>query len=126
MGYGKFQQGEGVMSLARSFMYAGVPSLVVSLWQVNDVSTSLIMQLFYKNLAKGMDKAKALQQAKLEYIKSVDNTMAAHPAFWSAFVQIGDERPIAIAAKNSMLWWGIGGVTLLALAVGWFFLRRRG
>jgi CHAT domain-containing protein len=50
-GYGQFKQGEGVMSLARSFMYAGVPSLVVSLWQVNDHSTAIIMQYFYNYLS---------------------------------------------------------------------------
>jgi CHAT domain-containing protein len=96
-GYGKFQQGEGVMSLARAFMYAGVPSLVVSLWQVNDASTAEIMQLFYANLAKGMDKAEALRQAKLKYIAECKNPMMAHPAFWAAFVQIGDSRPVKIA-----------------------------
>jgi CHAT domain-containing protein len=106
-GYGKFLQGEGVISLARSFMYAGVPSLVVSLWQVNDISTSTIMRLFYKNLAKGMDKAAALQQAKLEYIGGGTGdaispiSAAAHPAFWAAFVQLGDSRPIKVHQQRS-------------------------
>jgi len=39
-GYGKYERGDGMRSLARSFMYAGVPSMVVSLWQVNDYSTA--------------------------------------------------------------------------------------
>jgi CHAT domain-containing protein len=136
-GFGKFEKGNGTASLARAFMYAGVPSLVVSLWQVNDVSTSAIMQLFYKNLAKGMDKAEALQQAKLEYIKMVGGrdainrvptttTTAAHPAFWAAFVLIGDERPIAIATKSGgMMWWIVGGIAVLVGAGGFFALRRR-
>ncbi len=128
-GYGRFQQGEGIMSLGRAFMYAGVPSLVISLWQVNDASTSAIMQLFYQNLAKGMDKAKALRQAKLSYIAptgiSYATPLQAHPAFWAAFVLVGDSRPISIAAKRgTMLWWIVGGVAISVLGIG-LLLRRR-
>ena len=142
-GYGKFQQGEGVMSLARSFMYAGVPSLVVSMWQVNDASTSLIMQGFYQNLAKGMDKAEALRQAKLEYIKmtgggdgrgegpfasTITANIAAHPAFWAPFVQLGDSRPITVEARltTSLLWWITGGFAALAtVGIGAMAMRRK-
>ena len=121
-GYGKFIQGEGIMSLARSFMYAGVPSLVVSLWQVNDYSTSLIMKLFYKNLDKGMNKAEALQMAKLEYIRNnahAINQAAAHPTFWAAFILLGDSSPISISKKgtNTMWFWLLGAVLLLAVSV---------
>ena len=47
-GYGAYKKGEGIISLGRSFMYAGVPALVVSLWSVNDVSTSVLMQFFMR------------------------------------------------------------------------------
>ena len=80
-GYGKFNQGEGVMSLARSFMYAGTPSLVVSLWQVNDQSTAIIMQLFYEKLEKGMPKDIALRQAKLEYLKNAERMRGRYHHF---------------------------------------------
>ncbi|MCH2021734.1 MAG: CHAT domain-containing protein [Saprospiraceae bacterium] len=102
-GFGEFEQGEGVVSLARSFMYAGVPSLLVSLWQVNDASTAKIMIAFYENLDGGMDKASALRQAKLSYIKQTKG-IAAHPAFWSPFIQLGDNTPISIATKNTFRW----------------------
>jgi len=88
-GYGEFEQGEGILSLARSFMYAGTPSLIVSLWQVNDQSTSFIMQRLYTYLSQGYSKDRALSQAKLDYIKEAQD-FAAHPAFWSAFIQLGD------------------------------------
>lgn len=94
-GYGKFQQGEGVMSLARSFMYAGTPSLIVSLWQVNDNSTAIIMKLFYQNILEGMPKDQALSVAKLAYIERAEG-IVLHPAFWSAFIQLGDRSPINI------------------------------
>lgn len=124
-GYGKFEQGEGVVSLARSFMYAGVPSLVVSLWQVNDGSTAKIMGDFYQNLANGMTKAKALRLAKLTYIKEYDG-LAIHPTFWSPFIQLGDSKPIYLKTKSTRTSW----VSILLLLVGlsglaFFFIRRR-
>ncbi len=124
-GYGKFQQGEGILSLARSFMYAGTPSLVVSLWQVNDRSTAIIMTDFYANLAEGLPKDEALRLAKLSYLdKSIGK--AQHPAFWSAFVQLGDNRPIALPRKfNWLLWGGIGSALVLLLSGGLWFLRSK-
>lgn len=124
-GYGKFQQGEGILSLARSFMYAGTPSLVVSLWQVNDQSTAVIMTDFYANLAEGLPKDEALRLAKLSYLaKSIDE--AQHPAFWSAFVQLGDSRPITLARKfNWLLWGGIGSALILFWGGGLWFLRSK-
>jgi len=122
-GLGKFEQGEGVLSLARSFMYAGVPSLVVSLWQVHDLSTALLMESFYKNLSAGMNKAEALRQAKKTYINGRKG-VTAHPAFWSAFIQLGDSSPVQINSKWSWIWWLMGG-GFLALAIGGFFLKKK-
>ena len=125
-GYGRFEQGEGVMSLARAFMYAGTPALVVSLWQVNDESTSYIMQKFYQKLAQGLPKDEALQQAKLVYLKHAKG-ITAHPAFWAPFIQLGDSRPIKLRQKISSYWlWAIGGVGSLALIAGGLAMRRRG
>jgi CHAT domain-containing protein len=125
-GYGQFQRGEGVLSLARSFLYAGVPALVVSLWQVNDASTSILMPLFYQNLAQGQDKAEALRQAKLHYLSSVDDPAAAHPAYWAAFVQIGDAQAIELSGSGgSWLSYAlVGGLGLLLLG-GLFYWKRK-
>ncbi len=121
-GYGEFEQGEGIVSLGRSFMYAGVSSLVVSLWQINDASTSLIMKSFYKNLAEGMSKPKALQKAKLSYINSVDGIMA-HPAFWSPFIQLGDSKPVYLRNKNFWQPYCLEGLGFM-LILGFFGLRK--
>jgi len=115
-GYGKFEQGEGVMSLARSFMYAGAPSLVVSLWQVNDHATSRIMDFFYANLALGLPKDEALCKAKKEYILKAKGN-ALHPAFWSAFVQLGDNRPVQLKEQQNILLWVVGGSIFLLFAI---------
>ena len=121
-GYGKFLQGEGVVSLARSFMYAGVPSVVVSLWQVNDHSTAMIMKTFYEELSKGSTKDIALKKAKLEYLSKAQG-IAGHPAFWSAFILIGDTGSIDIAKKGVLSLWLIAGGIVLLLGV--FFVWKR-
>jgi CHAT domain-containing protein/tetratricopeptide (TPR) repeat protein len=123
-GFGKLQKGEGVLSLARSFMYAGVPSLLVSLWQVNDQSTSVIMKLYYEQLARGTDKVRALQKAKINYLNQIQE-VAQHPAFWAAFIQLGDAHPVVIQSKKTNNWWiytlGIGGILFI---LGFAFFGR--
>ncbi|BDS12207.1 CHAT domain-containing protein [Aureispira anguillae] len=125
-GFGKFEQGEGVMSLARSFMYAGVPSLVVSLWQINDLSTAIIMQHFYGGLAKGLNKSLALKEAKQKYLAGTKG-LASHPIFWASFIQLGDDRPVLLYTKRNKVWWSIfgGGIGLLGLLLLFRIFRKR-
>ena len=126
-GYGKFEKGNGIASLARAFMYAGASSLVVSLWQVNDYSTAIIMRAFYKNLSTGMDKAEALRAAKFQYLKESQAPLN-HPAFWSPFIQMGDSQPIQIQEKGAdwMLYAVVGGMFMLLFAfLGWRVARLK-
>ena len=92
-GDGKFLKGEGVMSLARGFFYSGCPSLIMTLWTVEDLSGSTLMSSFYKYLSQSFPKDVALQQAKLEYIESAD-ALKSHPYFWSGYVAIGDTKSL--------------------------------
>ena len=107
-------------------MYAGASSLIVSLWQVNDFATSEIMKNLYNNLADGMNKDEALRHAKLQYMKSAKG-IAAHPAFWSPFIQIGNTEPVKISRKgNPWAWaWGIGIGIVALLSVRGFYLSKR-
>ena len=126
-GYGKFEKGNGIASLARAFMYAGAPSLVVSLWQVNDASTAIIMQSFYEYLAQGKTKSGALRQAKLDYLKEAEG-IKAHPAFWSAFIQLGNNAPIKLQRKLFIIRYKfeiIGGVIMALLLLGYVCKRRQ-
>ena len=104
-GFGRIETGNGTASLGRAFLYAGVPSLVVSLWQINDESTAIIMDNFYQNLAQGQTKPSALQQAKLAYLQGVSSDLAAHPLFWAAFVQIGDSAPLTLSNTYPWYYW---------------------
>jgi len=78
--------GDGVVGLSRSLVASGAASVVVSLWDVNDAATELLMSSFYETWSQaGVDKAQALRSAML-------TTKAAFPSpyFWSAFLLIGE------------------------------------
>lgn len=79
--------GDGVIGLSRSLISAGVPSVLVSLWAVNDDSTAFLMNEFYRNLQQNPDKAAALRQAMLTTLKQYPN-----PKQWAAFTLIGEAQ----------------------------------
>ncbi len=77
--------GDGVIGLSRSLIVAGIPSAIVSLWNVNDSSTKLLMTEFYRNWLVKPDKAQALRQAMLTTMQQYPN-----PRDWAAFTLIGE------------------------------------
>jgi CHAT domain-containing protein len=83
-GQGKIT-GDGVMGLSRSFISAGVPSLVVSLWPVDDEMTSKLMTKFYQEMLQTKDKAQALRQAILTTMQQ-----KPEPYYWAAFTLVGE------------------------------------
>ena len=76
--------GDGVIGLSRSFISAGVSSIIVSLWSISDTPTALLMKQFYENL-EHYNKAQALRQAMLKTMEK-----APHPRNWAAFTLIGE------------------------------------
>lgn len=113
---GKNFKGEGIMSLARGFSYAGAKSIFTTLWSVNDHSTYNIIKGFYHYLQQGMDKDEALQQSKLNYISRANN-FTAHPFLWSPYILVGDTNAIPSITKGlpwlSIIGVVIGGILLL-------------
>ena len=100
-GLGELHQGEGIIGLTRAFIYAGASSAVVSLWKVEDQSTSLLMEHFYRELKSGKNKADALRQAKLSLLQAQVELKAlgtkqslAAPFYWAPFILVGDWGPI--------------------------------
>ena len=83
-GRGRILQGGDILGLTRAWIYAGTPSVLASLWKVDDRATSQLMTAFYENL-KTHDKAKALQLAQLDMIKQ-----GLSPFYWAAFCLYGD------------------------------------
>lgn len=106
-GYGKIQPGEGVQSLARGFAYAGCPSVLMTLWEVGDLSAVLLMTDFYHFLGKHQTKPQALRNSKLDFLEQADD-LRSNPFFWASYVVIGDSSPIYpfkvdMAALNAFL-----------------------
>ncbi|MGH9800993.1 MAG: CHAT domain-containing protein, partial [Blastocatellia bacterium] len=89
-GLGKEVRGEGLMSLTRGFMYAGAARVMVSLWDVNDKSTSVLMGEMYRGLLQQkLRPSAALRAAQL---KMLNSKQWAAPFYWAAFVQLGEPR----------------------------------
>lgn len=89
-GLGQVQTGEGVLGLRRSFMLAGVKTLVMSLWKVPDQQTQELMVDFYRRLLEGHPRLDALQEAQ----KAL-RAKYPHPRYWGAFILQGNPGPLA-------------------------------
>ena len=85
-GLGKRVDGEGILGLARSFIFAGSKNLVVSLWKVADNSTAILMHTFYKKLLKEGNYSSAIRHAKMAMINS---SKFSQPYYWAPFILIG-------------------------------------
>jgi CHAT domain-containing protein/tetratricopeptide (TPR) repeat protein len=88
-GLGKEKRGEGVMGLTRAFMYAGAPTVGVSLWSVADKSTADLMTDFYKRLlgAAPQSPGAAMRDAQLAMINGKQHSA---PFYWAPFVLVGE------------------------------------
>ncbi|AXI99530.1 CHAT domain-containing protein [Cyclonatronum proteinivorum] len=98
-GIGKIMSGEGVLGLQRAFLNAGSSQVAVTLWSVEDRSTSLLMRSFYQNLnlqdaarsrffrrSEALNYPLALREAQLSML---DNPQYNHPVNWASFVITG-------------------------------------
>ena len=83
-GLNKIFAGNEILGLARGFLSAGVRSILLSLWTVNDEATKLLMTDFYTYLQRGFTVAASLQIAQANFIKKGE-----HPYFWAPFILIG-------------------------------------
>ena len=125
-GLGKLRKGEGLIGISRAFLYAGVPSLVVSLWSVDDEATARIMGFFYRHLQAGSSKKQALRQAKLDYL-DVSRGVKKDPFYWAPFILNGDWRPLALPKKRrTQRDWlvPVTGFLLLSVATGFMWKRH--
>lgn len=117
---GVFKGGEGVMSLARAFAYAGCPSAIASHWNVNDEVAPELMGYFYSELSEGRKSSEALALAKRKLIDQ-----GKDPFYWGGFVLQGVDSSVQLERSNrtSLYWYIIVGGVVLTLLL--FVLRRR-
>lgn len=121
-GLGEWKQGEGVMSLARAFAYAGAKGLVATLWSVNEISSSTLFESFYGHLREGKSKAEALHLAKLDYLNAAEiPAFQKTPYYWAALTYVGEDSVVQIG-NEAAIWYVIGGFVLM---LGGFVLYFR-
>jgi CHAT domain-containing protein len=111
-GKGEIVDNEGMMSLSRGFLYAGVASTINSLWKADDRSTEDILRRFHHYLEEGDDKATALRRAKLDYIHG--NATYTSPNFWAHLILVGNTDPVVAGERSSGPRWELIAV-LVAL-----------
>ncbi|MBN2135111.1 MAG: CHAT domain-containing protein, partial [Acidobacteria bacterium] len=109
-GLGKIIKGDGLIGMSRGFLVSGSKSVIVSLWNVADYSTAILMQEFYRGLVRdGFTKAEALRKSKIALMKFTGETSSergitgisgsrqsvkkkvdfSHPYFWASFIIMG-------------------------------------
>jgi CHAT domain-containing protein/tetratricopeptide (TPR) repeat protein len=122
-GAGKLVKGEGVMSLSRSFAYAGCSNMITSLWQADDFSTAYITNHFYNYIFSGMDYANALQKAKLDYLQDATiEKRKKSPYYWAHLVYIGQVKK---HTKSNFWQFMIMGLLFAAPIFYWMYRNRQ-
>ncbi|GAA0877411.1 CHAT domain-containing protein [Algoriphagus jejuensis] len=121
-----FAPGEGMISLAHAFNYAGSKSLLMGIWKIDEQASAEIAETFYNYLYKGMTKDKALQQAKLDYLDGARGRSLS-PEFWAGLIVMGDSSPVHLDPVFESRTWVFFGLALLLFSVLclWWFKRRK-
>lgn len=122
-GAGNIEVGDGVRSLTRSFIHAGSKSVITSLWEAADASTSLILNSFFAYIKSGKRKSEALRLAKLDYLSSASPTYQ-HPKYWAHLVLVGNSDKMVSSFSFPKM---ITGLVLFTLFLFFLvqFLKRR-
>lgn len=120
-----YQDGEGMISLAHVFNYAGSESILTGLWKIDEQASTILLDLFYENILQGMDKDEALRAAKLSYLEKAEGRMLS-PQYWAGLVIVGNTSPIDIkrnkAGRTGLI---LGILVASGLLGGWFLWSRR-
>ncbi|WP_083476260.1 CHAT domain-containing protein [Lacinutrix mariniflava] len=123
-GVGEIKRGEGALSIARGFQYAGAKKVLYSLWQISDLSTSQIMTSFYMHLDNSKSISYANQQSKLDYLYNEDiKNLKKSPYYWGAFTLYGSFDKVE---DNNYLWLIIGVSIAIILLLLCLFKRKNG
>lgn len=99
-GLGKLSSGDELVGLTRAFIYAGTPSVVASLWNVEDSSTAALMASFYKNL-KTMSKVESLRQAQLNLINGKSSSDLLARRGIGGVGKLGETPAVKTVAESS-------------------------
>lgn len=120
-----FSPGEGMISLAHAFNYAGSKSLLMGIWKIDEQVSAQIADLFYRYLAEGKTKDKALQLAKLEFLSTAEGRSLS-PEFWAGLIVMGDVSKVDFDPVFGKWQWIllILGLMLIVGMLLWFFWKK--
>ncbi len=119
-----YQDGEGMVSLAHAFNYAGSNSILTGLWNLDEQSSNLITGYFVENLQKHIPSDEALQKAKLQYLQQADGRMLA-PAYWAGLILMGKSTIINLEKSTNYTNYLLAGSVLLLAAIAFFYFKRK-
>jgi hypothetical protein len=118
-----YQDGEGMVSLAHAFNYAGSRRILTALWKIDEQSSSQITELFVSKLQSGLTTDEALRQAKLKYLSQAQGRMLA-PAYWAGMVIMGEPGQLSLPSSSGRFFWIAGGILLILIALAVFVNSR--
>lgn len=121
-GIGKTYRGEGMLSMANAFTFAGCSNIVMGLWKVDDQVSVKLMDTFYSELLNGMAIDEALAMAKRTYLATADQ-ISANPKLWGSLVAYG-ESPI-LRADEIPTSWVVVALTVLAAGIVLLVIKTR-
>jgi len=116
-GIGEVNKGEGTFSIARGFALSGVPSVVMSLWKVNDKVTSKLMESMYSSfIDEGKTINESLDEAKQNHLKNADMYFS-HPFYWASFVHLGEDMHYEKDKEHYVVYGLLAALLLLSLVM---------
>lgn len=121
-GLGVEHRGEGVFSLARGFAGIGIPSVLTTLWKVENQAVYEITRYFYEGLADSLPLDEALRNAQLKWLETSEKS-GQLPYLWAGNVLIGNTDSISAGFSPSHVRTGV--ILVLVLFAGMLYLRKR-
>jgi len=86
---GKPSAGDEIVGLTRALFYAGTPAVLSTLWEIDDVASTTLMDAFYESFVSGLPAADALREAQLSMLRG---DRFRSPRLWAAFTLHGDPQ----------------------------------
>lgn len=120
VGKGKLVAGEGVLSLARAFRYAGATTVVQSRWKADERVASALFPLFYQFLSDDHSSLSAFTKARDVFLAEAQPELC-HPHYWANFAHWGEDQ----GARRSYIWLYVLGFLGLSFLLFYFFSKKK-
>ena len=118
---GNYISGEGLISLARAFRYAGTQNVVTPFWTADDYTTARIMSSFAKYLESGTSVSQSLSAAQNELIQNTKQPQAAHPYYWAGLISSGRDLELCDHSSPSYIY--IVGFMMILLIGAYIYTK---